>query len=54
MREPRSYSTEAIILRHSDMGEADRIITLLTPYKGKIRVVAKGTRRPVSKKNGPP
>ncbi|HZR43111.1 MAG TPA: DNA repair protein RecO [Ktedonobacteraceae bacterium] len=52
MREPRSYSTEAIILRHSDMGEADRIITLLTPYKGKIRVVAKGTRRPVSKKTG--
>jgi len=52
MREQRSYSTEAIILKHSDIGEADRIITLFTPYKGKIRAVAKGTRRPISKKAG--
>lgn len=52
MREQRSYSTEAVILRHTDLGEADRIVTLFTPYKGKIRVVAKGTRRPISKKTG--
>lgn len=52
MREQRSYPTEAIILKNSDLGEADRILTLLTPYKGKIRVVAKGVRRPISKKSG--
>ncbi len=52
MREQRSYSTEAIILKHTDLGEADRILTLLTPYKGKMRAVAKGSRRPISKKAG--
>ena len=36
MREQRSYSTESVILKHSDLGEADRIITLFTPYKGKF------------------
>lgn len=52
MGQPRSYSAEAIILKHSDLGEADRIVTLFTPYKGKIRAIAKGTRRPISKKAG--
>ena len=52
MRESRSYSLEAVILKHADLGEADRILTLLTPYKGKIRVVAKGVRRPGSRKSG--
>jgi DNA repair protein RecO (recombination protein O) len=52
MREPRSYPTQAIVLKHSDFGEADRIITLLTPHKGKIQAVAKGVRRPISKKAG--
>ncbi len=52
MRESRTYSIEAIILKHSDLGEADRVLTLLTPYKGKIRTVAKGVRRPGSRKAG--
>ena len=52
MGQPRSYSAEAIVLRHSELGEADRIVTLFTPYRGKIRAVAKGTRRPISKKAG--
>ena len=52
MREQRSYPTEAIVLKHMDLGEADRILTLFTPYKGKIRAVAKGSRRPISKKAG--
>lgn len=52
MREQRTYSTDAIILKHSDLGEADRVLTLLTPYKGKIHAVAKGVRRPVSRKSG--
>ncbi len=52
MGQPRCYSAEAIVLKHSDLGEADRIVTLFTPYRGKVRVVAKGARRPVSKKAG--
>jgi DNA repair protein RecO (recombination protein O) len=52
MRQQRSYPTEGIILKHTDLGEADRILTLLTPQKGKMRVVAKGVRRPISKKTG--
>jgi len=52
MGQPRSYSADAIVLKHSDLGEADRIVTLFTPYKGKVRAVAKGTRRPISKKAG--
>lgn len=52
MREQRSYSTEAIVLKHSNLGEADRVLTLFTPYKGKFSAVAKGVRRPISKKTG--
>ncbi|MEO6890763.1 MAG: DNA repair protein RecO [Ktedonobacteraceae bacterium] len=52
MRQQRSYSTQAIVLKRIDLGEADRILTLLTPAKGKIHAVAKGTRRPVSKLAG--
>jgi DNA repair protein RecO (recombination protein O) len=52
MREQRTYPTEAIILKQSNLGEADRILTLFTPYKGKFSAVAKGIRRPISKKTG--
>jgi len=52
MGQPRTYSAEAIVLKHSDLGEADRIVTLFTPYKGKVRAIAKGSRRPISKKAG--
>jgi DNA repair protein RecO (recombination protein O) len=40
------YRTEAIVLRHCNMGEADRIITLLSREYGKIRAVARGVKRP--------
>ncbi|MBV8695363.1 MAG: DNA repair protein RecO [Chloroflexi bacterium] len=52
MRQQRSYPTEAIILKHLNLGEADRVITLFTPRRGKYNVIAKGTRRPVSRKAG--
>jgi DNA repair protein RecO (recombination protein O) len=52
MRQQHSYSTEAIVLKRSDLGEADRIITLFTPHKGKFHTIAKGSRRPVSKLAG--
>ena len=46
------YKTEAIILKRTKLGEADKILTLYTPYMGKYRAVAKGVRRPVSKLGG--
>ena len=48
----RLYRTEAIILRRSDLGEADRLLTLLTPGLGKLRVLAKGARKIASRKAG--
>lgn len=44
-----SYRTEAIVLRTHKLGEADRIITLLTRDRGKVRAVAKGVRRTKSR-----
>ena len=52
MTRPRNYQTEAIIIRKIKLGEADRILTLYTPYLGKIKAVAKGVRRPRSKLAG--
>lgn len=43
------YRTEAIVLRASDFGEAHRLVTLLTPGRGKLRAVAKGVKRPTSR-----
>jgi DNA repair protein RecO (recombination protein O) len=47
----RVYRTEAVIIRRSDFGEADRLLTLLTP-QGKRRVVAKGARKTTSRLAG--
>lgn len=52
MTRPRSYQTEAIIIRKTKLGEAGRILTLFTPRLGKIQAVAKGVRRPRSKLSG--
>lgn len=45
----RVYRTEAIVLSRFDLGETDRIFTLLTRDRGKIRAIAKGARRPTGK-----
>lgn len=45
----RLYQTEAIVLSRLDYGEADRILTVYTPQRGKLRLIAKGVRRPVSR-----
>ncbi len=39
------YRDEAVVLRTHKLGEADRIITLLTKGRGRVRAVAKGVRR---------
>ena len=44
-----TYRDEAVVLRTHKLGEADRIITLLSRRHGKIRAVAKGVRRTTSK-----
>jgi DNA repair protein RecO (recombination protein O) len=46
------YRVQAIILKRSDVGEADRLLTLYTPDRGKLRAVAKGARKPTSRKTG--
>ncbi|MCV2393921.1 DNA repair protein RecO [Actinotalea sp. M2MS4P-6] len=43
------YRDEAIVLRTHQLGEADRIVTLLTRERGKVRAVAKGVRRTSSR-----
>jgi DNA repair protein RecO (recombination protein O) len=43
------YRDEAVVLRTQKLGEADRIVTLLSRYRGQIRAVAKGVRRTASK-----
>lgn len=44
--------TTGIILTRTDYGEADRILTILTPDHGKIKVMAKGVRKIKSKLAG--
>ncbi len=43
------YRDDAVVLRTQRLGEADRIITLLTRRTGRVRAVAKGVRRTRSK-----
>jgi DNA repair protein RecO (recombination protein O) len=47
-----SYRDEAVVLRTYKLGEADRILVLLTLGHGKLRAVAKGVRRTTSKFGG--
>jgi DNA repair protein RecO (recombination protein O) len=49
---PRRYTTEAIVLSRFDLGEADRVLTLITPAGGKLKVIAKGIRKPTSRLGG--
>jgi DNA repair protein RecO (recombination protein O) len=48
----RSQRVEAIVLRHADWGEADRLLWLFTRQAGKLVAVAKGVRKPRSRKAG--
>lgn len=48
----KQINAKAVVLSRIDYGEADRIITLLTPDTGKVRVMAKGVRRQKSKLAG--
>lgn len=48
----RSLRVDAVVLRHNDWGEADRMLSLYTREAGKLRAVAKGVRKMRSRKAG--
>ena len=48
----RSIRIQGVVLRHRDWGEADRLLWLFTLELGKIRAIAKGVRKPRSRKAG--
>lgn len=52
MQRARSFRVEAVVLRHTDYGEADRILTLYTRQLGKTRALVKGARKITSRKAG--
>ena len=45
----QGYQDDGVVLRTQKLGEADRIITLLTRHNGRVRAVAKGVRRTKSR-----
>jgi DNA repair protein RecO (recombination protein O) len=48
----RLYRDDAVVLRVQKLGESDRIITMLTRRHGRVRAVAKGVRRTMSRFGG--
>lgn len=46
------YRDSAVVLRTHKLGEADRIVVLMTAEHGKVRAVAKGVRKPKSRLGG--
>src|SRR5881409_4251824 len=49
---PRTYKTEAVILRSMRLGEADRVLHLYTLDRGRVGAVAKGVRKTTSRFGG--
>ena len=49
---PGSVKTEAIVLRSMRYGEADRILSLYTPFRGRVGAIAKGVRKTRSRFGG--
>ncbi|MGA2910788.1 MAG: DNA repair protein RecO [Candidatus Microgenomates bacterium] len=49
---PRTYTSEGIILARKNYGEADRIISVFSKDQGRVSMMAKGARRPKSRKRG--
>lgn len=46
------YKLEAIVLRRRNLGEADRLVTVLSRERGKLVLAARGARRPRSRLGG--
>lgn len=47
-----SYRTEGVILKRTNFGEADKILTVFSKHFGKISIIAKGIRKTSSRKGG--
>lgn len=47
----RAYNIEGIVIKRRNSGEADRILTVLTRYSGKLQVKAVGVRRITSRRS---
>ena len=52
MTEFRSFRASAVVVRHGDWGEADRLLTLYTREQGMVKALAKGARKITSRKAG--
>jgi DNA repair protein RecO (recombination protein O) len=48
----RTYSSEGIVLARRNFGEADRIVSMYSKDRGRVSLLAKGIRRPKSRKRG--
>lgn len=48
----RTFRSEAVVIKRTDFGEADRLLTLYSRERGKIKAIAKGARKPQSRKTG--
>ncbi len=46
----KSFNTQAIIIKRRNIGETDRMVTLLTEKRGKVTCIAKGARKMRSSK----
>jgi len=51
-RRQRLYRLGALVLKRRDLGEADRLLTIFTSDRGKLTILAKGVRKPASRKAG--
>ncbi len=49
---PRSYTTEGVVIRRRNLGDADAILTIFSLQHGKFDAIAKGVRKPASRMRG--
>ena len=49
---PGTVKTEAVVLRTIRYSEADRVLHLYTPYRGRVGAIAKGVRKSLSRFGG--
>lgn len=47
----RGYRVEGIVIKRTSLGEADRILTVVTKHHGKIKILAKGVRKISSRRS---
>ncbi len=48
----KTYSSEGVVLARKNYGEADRILVVFSKHFGKLYLLAKGVRKPESRKRG--